>query len=56
MPTRARPYSRIGNSMTSPKARNVVVTKSKYGPAATFSTSRSSLNEYRNCSAYGRTT
>ena len=45
MPTRDSPYSRIGNSMTSPKARKIVVTKSKYGPAATFATSRSSVNE-----------
>ena len=34
MPTRDRPTSRIGNSMTSPNTRNIVVTKSKYGPAA----------------------
>ena len=34
MPTRDRPTSRIGNSITSPKTRNIVVTKSKYGPAA----------------------
>ena len=34
IPTRDRPYSRIGNSMIRPKARNIVVTKSKYGPAA----------------------
>ena len=34
MPTRDRPTRRIGNSMISPKARNIVVTKSKYGPAA----------------------
>ena len=39
IPTRDRPTSRIGNSMTSPKARNIVVTKSKYGPAASALTS-----------------
>ena len=34
IPTLDRPTSRIGNSITSPNARNIVVTKSKYGPAA----------------------
>ena len=34
IPTRDSPTSRIGNSMTRPKARNIVVTKSKYWPAA----------------------
>ena len=34
MPTRDSPTRRIGNSMTRPNARNIVVTKSKYGPAA----------------------
>ena len=29
IPTRDRPNSRIGNSMTRPNARNIVVTKSK---------------------------
>ena len=33
-PTRDRPNSRIGNSMIRPNTRNIVVTKSKYGPAA----------------------
>ena len=39
MPTRDSPTSRIGNSITRPKTRNIVVTKSKYGPAAMFATS-----------------
>ena len=50
MPTRDRPTRRIGNSMTSPNARNIVVTKSKYGPAAMFATSWPSLKLSRNCS------
>src|SRR6185369_7907422 len=33
IPTRERPTSRIGNSITSPNTRNRVVTKSKYEPA-----------------------
>src|SRR3954453_7451983 len=33
MPTRDRPYRRIGNSMIRPNTRNSIVTKSKYGPA-----------------------
>ena len=37
IPTLDRAYRTIGNSMRSPKARNIVVTKSKYGPAASVS-------------------
>jgi len=53
--TRDRPNSRIGNSMISPNTRNIVVTKSKYGPAARFATSTSSVNASRNWVAGART-
>ena len=36
MPTRDSPTRTIGNSMIIPKTRNIVVTKSKYGPAANW--------------------
>ena len=55
IPTRDRPTSRIGNSMTSPNARNSVVTKSKYEPAV-ISGWRSVVEKLtRNWAANGRT-
>ena len=41
--------------MMSPNARNIVVTKSKYGPAAIPWTRTSSVNCRRKDMAYGRT-
>src|SRR4029079_10109794 len=55
-PTRANAYRTIGNSMSSPKTRNIVVTKSKYGGAASVATRVSSVNARRNWIANGRMT
>ena len=56
MPTLERPTSRIGNSITRPNARNIVVTKSKYWPAAGRAWSVSSVKLKRKVIANGRTT
>ena len=55
MPTRDSPYSRIGNSITSPNARNIVVTKSKYEPAVISGCRSGVVKPSRNDAAYGRT-
>ena len=54
IPTRDSPTSRIGNSIMSPNARNIVVTKSKYGPAAIVGDSVVVVKPSRNGAAYGR--
>src|SRR4029079_3711242 len=53
---RDSPYRTIGNSSTRPNARNIVVTKSKYGPAAGAAMRRPPVNDSRNPIANGSTT